>query len=365
MGTTFCSIHVYSADPVVYRDYRFCSFSHGWQTYMPEDEGFLDPEQTQKFARKISEAVNAPVLWFYIVDTEWLCLKFYLRGKQLAGYSGEECTPNKNLYQIPQLIGYGDGHKHHLSKIFKCTDIDLQVELLEEFLGVCLLPFPELLDEDPQALSKVRGDTLFRKYAEQEKELTGKRSAIQVELVQELPGLLYEEDWNGEWFEKEECEYLPHFKKHYYLYFKAKWTGISGVPVCFRDGMIAFISCEEMKREGADKPYPHRYIGDNALYESENFPNRLIFSDSAPAPFAGKTMKLLRGWYGLGFDAKNRLVLYDDKSTLAITDDNMQIIAKRRLKGKIRDIDGDYILTVEEKGGIGGIIRVYRICDRM
>ena len=55
-------------------------------------------------------------------------------------------------------------------------------------------------------------------------------------------------------------------------------------------------------------------------------------------------------------------MLHDDRQTFAIVDENLKIVAKQRLKGDIRDIDGDYILTVGEKG-ITGTIRVYRIVD--
>lgn len=364
MGRTYCSIHVWSTEPVANGDFHFQSFSSGWQTYLPECDDFSDPEVAQTIARKISKSTQAPVLWFYEADGDFLCLKFYLDGKQFASYSGDGIGPNKNLFQIPQLIGYADGQKRRLSKILNCSDADFQVLLLEEFFGVCLLPFPELPEEDISSLSRTRGDTYFQQYLEAEKALTGRHAAIQAELVQELEGILEDSDWEHVWFpETEEAEPLPHFKEHYYLLRKARMTGIAGVPVCFRNGKIEFISQEEMKRDGADRSYPHRWIGEDPRYRQEFYPNRLLFADTAPAVYAGKEMRLPRGRYGLGFDGKERLVLHDDGSVFAIVDENGRILAKQRLAGTIRDLDGDDILTTEEKGVVG-IIRVYHIYDR-
>lgn len=363
MGTTFCSIHIYSKGPVTLKNFVFQSFSQGWQTLLIEDDNFSDPEAAQKIAKKISKSVDAPVLWFYEFDDDYLYLKLYLYGKQVASYSGDGISPNKNLLQIPQWIGYEDGNKRRLSKILGCTDVDLQVKLLEEYLGVCLLPFPELVCEDIRALSRTRGDKLYKEYITAEEELTGKRAAIQVELVQEIEGLLDNSDWNHEWFDKKRFQYLPHFKEHFYLYFKEKITGAERIPICFHNGKVQFISKEEMKRNGADKPYPHRYIGDNPNYKHEFCPTKLIFSSMAPAAYRGQEILLPRGFYGLGFDLKERLVLYDCKRTFAIMDESMKVIAKQRLKGNIWDIDGDYILTVEATG-FSGIIRVYRFFDK-
>lgn len=362
MGTTFCSIHIYSAEPVTFRNFRFQCFSQGWQTFLIEDEAFSSPEATLKIAKNISKSVDAPVLWFYEFDSDFLYIKFYLRGKQVTSYSGDGNNSNKNLSQIPQLIGHEDGSKR-LSKIFSCSDVDFQIKLLEEYFGVCLLPFSKPAGADIQAFSRIRDDKLYKEYITSEKELTGKRTAIQTELVQELEGLLDNSDWFNEWFDKKQCRYLPYFKSHYYLHFKARITGDVRVPAFFHNGKVQFITREEMKRDGADKAYPHRYIGDNPNYEHAFHPTKLIFSDTAPAVYRGKEMVLPPGLYGLGFDLKERLVLYDCKSTFAIVDENMKVVSKQRLKGSIRDIDGDYILTTEEKG-ISGVIRVYHIFDK-
>ena len=75
MGTTFSSIHIYSSYEV--NDYpNFYSFSAGWQTYMPQEEP-EDPFAFRTLAKKISRTIDAPVLWFYIFDSELLLFEFY------------------------------------------------------------------------------------------------------------------------------------------------------------------------------------------------------------------------------------------------------------------------------------------------
>ena len=364
MGTTYYGIHVFSPEPFTCRKHSFLCFSPDWQTYIPDDPELSDPEYTQKLARSISKTTDAPVLWFYEFDEEAIYFKFYIAGKQFACFNGGSDTPNKNLYQIPGLVGYESGSKRRLSKILSCSDVDFQITLLEEFFGVCLLPLPELLDEGPSALVRHRGDHRYQEYIEEEKQITGKHAPIKAELVQELEGILTPSDWHYDWFENTHS-YLPNFKPHYYLYYKKQTTDAERIPARFHNGRISFISNEEMQRDGADKPYPHdcRCHGYHPGYIQEFLPSRLIFTEAAPAAYQGKEFRCPRGLYGLGFDAKSHLILYDDAKTFYVMNEDFQIIAKQRLKGVIWVMDGDYILACEQKW-IWGTIRVYRIVDK-
>ncbi len=364
MGTTFCSIHVYTMKSVAVENLQFKCLSHGWQTYLPQSEDFGEPEKTQRLAKAISKSVAAPILWFYLFDSDFVYMKFYMNGKQTASYSDDGRIPNKNLYQIPELIGAGNYQKRRFSRILSCSDTDFKIKMLEEFFGVCLMTLPQLFDEGINSLSRTRDDKHYKEFVEAEMALTGKRAKVQIEQVQELEGVLDNNDWEYEWFpELRGRGPLPHFKMHYYLYRKGRVTGAEYFPVHFNNGEVAFISQEEMRNNGADRPYPHHFIGENAEYKEEYSPDRLIFAETAPVMYAGKELKLPHGFYGLGFDGKNRLVLYDSKSTVAIIDENMKMISKQRLKGDVMDIDGDYILTVEDRC-LSGVIRVYRIFDK-
>ena len=196
MGTTLSSIHIYSSNLVsTFPDFH--SFSDGWQTYVPENEP-EDPFAFQRLAKKISRSIDAPVLWFYIFDSEMLIFEFYKNGKKIASYSQTEPNGCKNLYAIPSMIGYENGQKRRLPKILSCADIEYQIELLEEYFGVCLVPIPELINESANAMSRVRGESLYQSYLTEEKKLTGKRSPINVELVSERIGKLFEHKFDDE-----------------------------------------------------------------------------------------------------------------------------------------------------------------------
>ena len=161
MGTTFCSIHIYSDVPPQGQEGAFRCLSPGWQTWVPSCEDPNDPLQTQKTARRISKRTGAPVLWFYEFDEAVLCMKFYVGGRQVAFWSGDEINRNHLVSRIPELVGYPPNEKRRLSRILKCRDVGLQIRLLEEFLGVCLLPNRELMLRDPQALARQRGSEEF------------------------------------------------------------------------------------------------------------------------------------------------------------------------------------------------------------
>lgn len=252
MGTTMGSIHVYTGQRIINLNGSFRSFSDGWQTYISEsldsDYGVL-----LKLAKKISKDIDAPVLWFFESDSDYIEFNFYCGGKRVASYSGDGFTANKNLYQIPALIGYNEGHKRRLSKILSCTDTDFQVELLEEYFGVCLLPLTELLEEDSQALHRERGEHLYQQYIEEERRLTGPRAPVKVELVCEHKGKIFDDYFKA---------VPPVYKPHYFLfgytdpsdnYYHRKLK-----PFCFRNGAMEWITDEEYEEAKKDESPGHK-----------------------------------------------------------------------------------------------------------
>ena len=126
MGTTFSSIHVYGKDVVEDSSLKFRSFSDGWQTCIT-DLSEIDFNTVLKNVKRISKAIDTPVLWFFVNDSDYIDFVFYVKGKIAAKYSIE----SKNLYGIPDLIGLGEGNKKRLSNILQVADIgvvnDLQV----------------------------------------------------------------------------------------------------------------------------------------------------------------------------------------------------------------------------------------------
>lgn len=362
MGTTFGSVHIYTSVSVSIDSYAFESFSEGWQTLMPaQAESAFDFEWMQRTARAISKRTEAPVLFFFEFDGDFICFKFYQNGKQIAGYGGDGMTPSKNIYKIPALIGFEDGNKRHLSAILGCGNVDDRIALLEEFFGVCLLPFPEIFAESPEDLKRTRGDALYRRFAEAEKALIGKRAPIVAELIKEIDGVERGCGISYQFVSDDLCTFE---KIRYSVYSAAHIKGYEERLGCFQNGKFEFVDSDKLPPRDGGKWYLLSNPWEDIRYKHEYYPDRIIFSRYAPPAYAGKILTPLRGFYACGFDGKNRLVLHDERGTIAIMNEEMKIIAKVRLKGYIVAMDGDYILTTQEGKTIYGTIRVYRLCEK-
>lgn len=362
MGTTFSSIHVYSSN-VVNGFPDFYSFSEGWQTYMPNEEQG-DPFVFQKLAKKISGNIDDPVLWFYIFDSESLCFELYKRGKKAAAYSQMDSNGSKNLRGIPALIGYEGDQKRRLSKILSCGDIDVQLELLEEYFGVCLIPFPEIFKEEPNSLSRVRGEERYLTYLAEENKLAGKQSPIQVALVSEKTGKLFEHRFH----DIDKQYHKPH---HYYFGYDSFDSNFDeGLlqPVRFEQGQLVSITQEEF--DSAPKVLC-QYARNDERFSEEFYPSyKVHFTDKAPEGLKGKTLVTPRGFHFFCFDEKGRAILSDERGSIAVVDDSLKVIAKMRVKGTPVDFADGYILTAGSESFFAyyynpsNAIRVYRMFDK-
>ena len=373
MAITYASIHVLSSEAVSAHPHHFTSWSLGWQSLIPTEENselLTKPELSMKAAKKLSKTLAKTVLWFFIFDEDEISFALFSEGKTAATYNYQYAS--KNISKVPALIGLEESYRARLSKILDCTNTELQTQLLEEFFGVKLLLFPEMLEDFPAQLTQIRSNILFQKFAAESKVPTGKRSPIQTKLLFELEGVLSDADWNKKYHN--DSGYLWVFQKHYWLYKLNQHTGETEYPVCFRNGKLDFISDEEMLRYGADQRYNETRNTD-PLFTCIYLPSRITFSEDAPHPYAAKTLTPPRGYHALGFDAKGRFLLYDDASSFSVMDDTGKLLAKQSVKGLIRDHDGDYLLTWEEKWDVTvlngkkfpkrwyGIIRGYQIFD--
>ena len=377
MGTSYASIHVMSNDSVVFVPYLFESWSLGWQTMVPTEENrniLTNLELSAKEARRLSKALKKTVLWFFLFDEDETSFALFSCGKQAAVYNfNHNYTPDKGLSVIPSLIGLEESYRSRLAKIIGCTDAEFQTQLLEEFFGVKLLLYPEMLEEDPNCAVSCKSRILFDRYNAENQVPTGKKAPIQVKQVFELDGVLSDADWSHKYHKEE--GYLWVFQKHYWLYAREKATGAEEKPVCFREGTLSFITDEEMLRDGADKRY-NETRREDPLFEQLFFPDRIRFSESAPKSYAGKVIKLPRTFYGLGFDGKGRFLAFNEATCFALINEDGKMLAKQHVKGDIIDHDGDYLLTWEERWDTVdlngkpfpkrwyGIIRGYQMYDK-
>jgi len=362
MGTTFSSIHVYSSSEV-YDLPNFYSFSAGWQTYITEEVP-KDLFEFRALAKKISRSIDAPVLWFCIFDSESLLFEFYKNGKKAASYSQMDSNGCKNLYGIPALIGYDSAQKRRLSKILSCADIDFQLELLEEYFGVCLIPLFEIFQEEPNALSRVRGEERYMAFLAEEKKLSGKRSPIKVELVSEQTGKLFEHKFDDE----DKRSFKPY---HYYFgYDTFASTFKSGAlrPVRFEHGRLVSVTEEEF--DAAPKVLSHNARVDERFSE-EFYPTyKIHFTDKAPEGLKNKTLVTPRGFYFNWFDEKGRAILSDERGGIAVVDETLKVIAKIRVKGTPVSYADGHILTVGSESFFAyyynpsDVVRIYRVYDK-
>ncbi len=360
MGTTFSSVHIYSPHKVQEYDNFFC-FSEGWQTYVPEVEPD-DPYSFQKLAKKISKAIDAPVLWFYIFDSEWLCFEFFKNGNKVAAYSQADKMACKKIYDIPAMIGYDNGQKKRLSKILSCSDVEYQVELLEEYFGLCLLSYREVSEDSPQDLCCVRGEQKYQEFINQEKKITGKQSPLKLELLSKRVGKLFDQKA----FERKRLA-RPHY---YYLgYEQSDLEELR--PVCFRQGELVSVTQEEFDSVRAIKRTSY-HIGTEDCFTEEFYPRyKVHFNEKAPEGFRNKTLVTPRGFYFYWFDSKGRAVLSDEHGGIAIVDETLRVVSKMRVKGMPLDLVDDCLLVAD--GGENFFcrsydpscfVRIYRICDK-
>ena len=110
MGTTLTSIHIYGGPIPSDCGFSFCSYSESWHTCTSDFPAGRE-DYAVSAAKLMSKKTSAPVLCFHIFDSEmiWLCV--FRGGKMAARYSDDNTIANKKIYDIPELIGYGEGYK--------------------------------------------------------------------------------------------------------------------------------------------------------------------------------------------------------------------------------------------------------------
>lgn len=328
MGTSLSSIHIFGDSAPIDCGFSFRSFSPNWQTCV-DDFSEKQPDYPYKVAKFISKHTDSPVLYFGVFDSEMIWFEFFRNGKVISRYSDDEFVANKKLFDVPSLIGYGDGQKKRLSSLLSCSDIDLKIEMLEEYLGVGLLYLPEISDE-PEALYRDRSDVLYRKYQEAEKALTGKAAPIHLNLIAEYPGKLFSNFFSGN---------PDSIKPHYFLYGYAYENSRDLIPVQFTGTNLEASDLstfsQDRIRETCEDPRFKMHYGT---------PCKVTFSDDCPPAYRGNTMTLPNGFYPLDFTNADEILLQGNHR-IYVADPTLKIIAKLSIKGDVADIVDDHILT--------------------
>lgn len=352
MGTTLSSIHILSSTVIEIEKFRFASFSDGWQTCI---YGFSAEDFKTSFgsARLISKSTPDPVLHFFICDSDYIQFEFLQNGKCIAKYSDDEFAQNKNLYGIPKILGYGDGYKKRLSSILGCGDAEEKTGMLEEYFGVCLLPFDECFSE-PSVLKREKTDTLYKDFIKRESELSGKSAPISIQLIKEVKGKIFK-DYFGR-------DHLTQ-KEHCYLFGYATEDQSELTPVRFTGDDLQQISLDEFMENRTPM------VSEPSCFDfDKERMNAVIFNDKAPEQYRNLRMRMPSGMYPFAFDSEKRIVLAGD-GKIAIADESLKIVAKCSIKGQAADMVGDYILTTSGMSFFGYVydpistVRIYKLVN--
>lgn len=329
MGTTLTSIHIYGAPVPSDCEFSFCSYSESWHT-CTSDFPAGQEDYAVSAAKLMSKKTSAPVFCFHIFDSEmiWLCV--FRGGKMAARYSDDNTIANKKIFDIPALVGYGEGYKKRLSSLLDCSDTERKVALLEEYFGVCLLYDSELANT-PEQLRRTRGDALYREYMEEEKQLSGKKAPMELKCIAEYPGKIFFNDFG-------DFDNFNKYKKHYFLYGFIEDTD-DLTPVHFTGK-----SLEPCDRETFEKDRIIRNTGDSRFVIEYRPVPKVTFSDDAPAEYRGKAMKLPVGVYPWKFLPSGELLLLG-KCKIYVVDPSLTVVSKFSCKGEVADIVDNCILT--------------------
>ena len=359
MGTTISTIHAYTTDPIPEVFGEFQNISEEWQSLIPDYED-CDFEAMHKTARKLSKAIEAPVLWFWEYDSDEMGFALLQAGKQVSRFSTDEFEQNKGLFKIPQLVGYPEGNKRRISRILSCGDIDDMTEMLEEFFGVPLCCDRDILLSEPELLIRSKGDERFRAFAEEEKRLRGKTAPFELRLREEIPGKLFHTLFGA-------ADHRGRASVYYYGYRdESSWLREEALStVRFENGRLQPISQEEFDSApyldpGYESPY----------FSHEYYPKiKVTFEEEAPTVLAGKSFVLPSGYFAFDIFGEDKLFL-NGRNSLAVMDGNGQVIAKMSVKGNPVEMKDGYVLTVS--GGSFGMyfhepkamVRIYEILDK-
>jgi len=303
-------------------------------------------------ARKLSKKLNKPVLYFYCNSDEVFDMYFFFDGKTVVKYCNDGLGENKGIFKLPSLVGYQEGNKRRISSILACKDLDKQIALLEEFLGVGL--------KNPR-ISVKRDDMLYQMYIKSEKHLTGKNAPIKKELVFETDGKLFHTPFFA-------GDLKGFYKPHIYLFgFDKDYDELEQERfyqwVEFANGKLLSVSEDEFSQVKFVKQTVER--NDSFTYNS----SRVYFKKNAPKKFASKSFKVAQDLYPFDYYNDDIFILTNENSTLFFVNSDFKIIAKQNFKGNPKEIRDGYILTV----GAGSFwayvynpydkVRIYRLYE--
>ena len=194
MGTTLASFHVYQKSPEAIRPllgegYTAVALSEGWTSVLSR---VGECELVDKPAKKLSKALDAPVLSFLYFDDDLMTLALFKGGKLCAQYRMNYGTEPYVAHcdAFTETLGWDKALSGRLRRIFKCSDLEEKIAMLEEFFGVALRVDAEFIKNGADSFIRKRGDAVFREYEAKQKKLSKIKNKTQAVLTQELDAKL-------------------------------------------------------------------------------------------------------------------------------------------------------------------------------
>ncbi|MDP2814542.1 MAG: hypothetical protein Q8S15_02055 [Erysipelotrichaceae bacterium] len=354
MGTTLSSVSIFTTESIDESYGIFRSFSKDWQTLLPPKEP-KDFMTLQRDTRKLSKSISAPVLLFGMFDSDEILLEVYIAGKCISRIN--PYIKNKGVFNIPSLFGYpNSGYKRRLSNIISCSDAELLTELLEEYLGVSLLIFPEVLKENPELLRKIRSEEKYNAYQAEEKKLRGKNANVRIKLMETIPGKLFRKRFMDT-SQLAPSYFLFGFDSPESQHFKGNLRAVR-----FNHGRLEPVEESDIPRVSFTDQT------DEIFKFAESYPRvSVIMSDSSPISFRGKQLYMPQGYYPFAFNSQGQLLISNLINGIMVMDSEGKVIAKCSMKGCPMAYSDDYILTsgnTSEYAYVyvpGECLRIYRL----
>ena len=301
------------------------------------------------------------MLYFWEFDSDEFGFVLFHNGKQITVFSTESFSEPKGLFKLPPLIGYAQGNKQRLSRILSCPDMEHLIAMLEEYFGVCLEIFYDLLDT-PEELVRTRDEKRYRAYLEEEKRFSGKNAPIGLELKEELFGKAeYHAGFGDFGNSKAHIFYLAQFHT-----LEEKREPLPAFA--FQNGKLIPADESTIRAAEVKKPF------ENPYFQVEYYPKmKVSFTELAPQAFHGKVFHAFpRGYFPYAFDESDRLILDNGRGGVAFMNDDGELLAKCSMKGSLMDYRDGYFLTdstpILAPWGWGfnpqGTLRIYRIVER-
>jgi len=166
MSASFSNMHIFKssmgeADSLVVPDSITGTFSDSWYSIYPTDEA--SPDSFQRM-RRFAKSCNYLCVVFTCFDEDIWQLSLYNNGKEAAKISSMgECS---HARRFAELLFPSDISRNTLKVILSCNNMEQQIDMLEEYLGVALWV---ILDkEEPFFIPRVaRGKTRLEEFQAQ------------------------------------------------------------------------------------------------------------------------------------------------------------------------------------------------------